>query len=206
MKTDSHGSAADDLAELAHTSSAEVHPRRLRLLAGRLPDEHTVPDRYPFETVSPTQDGYVERDGVRNYFAVYPAGRLLLWLARKEEHRVGGGEQGDHPEVFRRGSQRPDLDVLDELVAQDVVNHSATDEHKHGIDGFRHVSEWGIALLPDGRYELVDMIAEGGMVACRVRVSGTMQGELFGVAPTGKSFTAEHVHWHRVAGGKLVER
>jgi hypothetical protein len=63
MKTDSHGSADDDLAELAHTSSAEVHPRRLRLLAGRLPDEHTVPDRYPFETVSPTQDGYVERDG-----------------------------------------------------------------------------------------------------------------------------------------------
>ena len=60
MNTDSHGSVADGLAELAGTSSAEVHPRRLRLLAGRLPNEHTVPDRYPFETVSPTQDGYVE--------------------------------------------------------------------------------------------------------------------------------------------------
>jgi ketosteroid isomerase-like protein len=35
------------------------------------------------------------------------------------------------------------LGVLDELVAEDVVNHSATDEHKHGIEGFRHVSEWG---------------------------------------------------------------
>jgi ketosteroid isomerase-like protein len=30
------------------------------------------------------------------------------------------------------------LDVLDELVAGDVVNHSATEEHKHGIEGFRH--------------------------------------------------------------------
>ena len=99
-----------------------------------------------------------------------------------------------------------DFDVLDEMVAQDVVNHSATEEHKHGIEGFKYVMEWGAALMPDGRYEILDMIAEGEMVACRVRVSGTMQGELFGVAPTGKSFTAEHVHWHRVAGGKLVER
>jgi hypothetical protein len=24
--------------------------------------------------------------------------------------------------------------------------------------------------------------------------------------PTGKGFTAEHVHWHRMVGGKLVER
>ena len=65
---------------------------------------------------------------------------------------------------------------------------------------------WGFALLPDGHYEILDMIAEREMVACRVRVSGTMQGEMFGVPPTGKRFTAEHVHWHRVAGGKLAER
>ena len=98
------------------------------------------------------------------------------------------------------------LDIIDELVAADVVNHSATDEHKRGIEGFRHVMEWGAALTPDGRYELLDTISEGDMVACRVRVSGTMQGELFGIPPTGKGFTAEHVHWHRVTGGKLVER
>ena len=53
------------------------------------------------------------------------------------------------------------LDVLDELVAEGVVNHSATDEHKHGIEGFRRVMEWGAALTPDGRYELLGMIAEG---------------------------------------------
>ncbi len=99
-----------------------------------------------------------------------------------------------------------DHHVLDELVAQDVVNHAATEEHKRGIEGFRHVIEWGHAMAPDARYEILDMIAEGDMVACRVRVSGTMQGELFGVPPTGKSFTAEHVHWHRVVDGKLAER
>lgn len=98
------------------------------------------------------------------------------------------------------------FDVLDELVAEDVVNHSATEEHKHGIEGFRHVMEWGAALMPGGRYEILDMIADGDKVACRVQVSGTQEGEVFGIPPTGKSFTAEHVHWHRVVGDKLVER
>ena len=28
---------------------------------------------------------------------------------------------------------------------------------------------------------------------------------MFGVPPTGKRFSAEHVHWHRVADGKLAE-
>ena len=98
------------------------------------------------------------------------------------------------------------LEVLDELVADDVINHSATAEHKHGIEGFRHVMEWGAALAPDGRYVIDDIIAEGDMVACGVTVSRTQEGEVFGVPPTGKSFRAEHVHWHRVVGGKLVER
>ena len=48
------------------------------------------------------------------------------------------------------------LDVLDELVAEDVVNHAAADEHKHGIEGFRHVIEWTYALAPDARSELAD--------------------------------------------------
>jgi predicted ester cyclase len=95
------------------------------------------------------------------------------------------------------------LDVLDELVAEDVVNHAAAAEHKHGIEGFRHVIEWTYALAPDARSELIDMIAEGEKVACRVRVSGTQEGEIFGIPPTGKSFTAEYAYWHCVVGGGL---
>lgn len=46
-------------------------PHRLRLQAGRLPDAHAMPDRYPFETVDATQDGHVDRDGVRSYYAIF---------------------------------------------------------------------------------------------------------------------------------------
>ena len=50
------------------------------------------------------------------------------------------------------------------------------------------------------------MIAEGDMVACRITVSGTHDGDFQGTPPTGKRFAVDHVHWHRLADGKLVER
>ena len=99
-----------------------------------------------------------------------------------------------------------DLDVLDELVAQDIINHSAVPEHQHGIEGFRHVNEWVRAAFSDVHYEIEDMIAEGDMVACRITVSGTQDGEFQGNPPTGKRFSVDHVHWHCLADGKLVER
>ena len=108
--------------------------------------------------------------------------------------------------LFEEVYNSHNFDLLEELVAEDVVNHAATAEHRRGIEGFRHVVEWGMALAPDARYELLGIIAEGDMVACRVHASGTMQGEMFGIPATGKRFSAEHVHWHRVADGKLAER
>jgi hypothetical protein len=42
-----------------------------------------------------------------------------------------------------------DLDVLDELLAQDFVNHSAVPEHQHGIEGFKHVNRWVRAGFSD---------------------------------------------------------
>jgi predicted ester cyclase len=95
------------------------------------------------------------------------------------------------------------LDLLDELVAQDFVNHSALPEHQHGIEGFRHVNRWVRAAFSDAHYA---MIAEGEMLACRLTLSGTHDGEFRGSPPTGRRFSVDHVHWHRLADRKLVER
>jgi hypothetical protein len=62
--------------------------------------------------------------------------------------RVGRGEQGAICKLFDEGYNDQNFDVLDELLAEAVVNHSATAEHKHGIDGFRHVMEWGPSSCP----------------------------------------------------------
>ncbi len=65
-------------------------------------------------------------------------------------------------EVYNEDNQ----DVLDELVAPDVFNHSAVPEHQRGIEGFRYVNKWVLAAVPDVHYAIEDMIAEGDMVAC----------------------------------------
>lgn len=98
-----------------------------------------------------------------------------------------------------------DMDLLDEIVAPDVVNHTAVPEHRRGIAGFRHVIGWSRSAM-DANFEIESMIAEGDTVACRITMSGVHRGEVAGMLPTGKRFSVEHVHWHRVAGGKLVER
>ena len=99
-----------------------------------------------------------------------------------------------------------DLDVLDELLAPDFVNHSAVPEHRHGIEAFKHVNRWVHAGFSDAHYEIEDMIAEGDRVACRITLTGTHDGEFQGSPPTGRRLSMEHVHWHRLAEGKLVER
>ncbi len=97
-------------------------------------------------------------------------------------------------------------DALDEFAAPDLVNHDMLPEYKHGIDGFKHLIRWVHTASPDGRHDIEDMIAEGDKVAARVTVSGTHTGEIRGIPPTGRRFSVEHVHWYRLADGKIAEQ
>ncbi len=56
-------------------------PERLRTVVGELPEPGRVPEgeRLPFETVQPVREGFVERDGVRSWYAVW--GEQGPWIA-----------------------------------------------------------------------------------------------------------------------------
>jgi predicted ester cyclase len=59
--------------------------------------------------------------------------------------------------------------------------------------------------LPDHRFEVDDAVADGQTVALRGTMTGTHEGKLMGIAPTGKRVAAQRSHWFRVEVGKLVE-
>lgn len=61
------------------TTKAKV-PERIKRVLGALPEAGQPPDRTssPFETVVPAADGFVERDGVRTYYAVWGEGALTI--------------------------------------------------------------------------------------------------------------------------------
>jgi pimeloyl-ACP methyl ester carboxylesterase/predicted glycosyltransferase len=54
-------------------------PERLALAAGPLPPIGSLPEPYPYETVTPTREGFVERNGVRSWYGQF--GDSGPWLA-----------------------------------------------------------------------------------------------------------------------------
>ena len=99
---------------------------------------------------------------------------------------------------------RHDLDASDELVSPDYLNHAAsTEEYRRG--GARRIWEWILSVFPDHRFDVDDVAADGQTVAVRGTMVGTHEGELMGIAPTGKRVAAQQSHWFRVADGKITE-
>ena len=63
-----------------------------------------------------------------------------------------------------------------------------------------------VTVFPDHRFDIEDAAGDGEMVAVRGTCSGTHEGELWGIAPTGKRFFAvQQSHWYRVVEGKAAE-
>ena len=59
-------------------TAANGLPERIRLVVGGLPPPGTLPEPYPFETLPPHQQGYVETGGVKVWYGVF--GESGPWL------------------------------------------------------------------------------------------------------------------------------
>jgi predicted ester cyclase len=105
-----------------------------------------------------------------------------------------------------------DLAVCDEIMADRYIEHAAAPFGQsepgevHGPQHMRGVVTWLFEQFPDMRWEIEALIAQGDIVAVRVRAEGTNLGPIGGVVPpTGKRFSAGQSHWFRVQDGKLAE-
>ena len=56
-------------------------PDRIRLVVGPLPQPGTMPASYPFETMAPHQEGYVETGGVKVWYGIFGEGGPWLCFA-----------------------------------------------------------------------------------------------------------------------------
>ena len=98
------------------------------------------------------------------------------------------------------------LDVFDELVAPDFVNHSAPPGAPSTREAWKQSVAMMGAALPDAHLHIEDEIAEGDRVTTRFTIHGTHQGELMGIPATGRQVNFGGIHIARVAGGRIVER
>ncbi len=81
------------------------------------------------------------------------------------------------------------------------------DEYAGGEKYQRGQIHTGVALirLPRPQFRHRGRRRGRETVAVRGTCSGTHEGELFGILPTGNSFAAQQSHWFRVADGKVAE-
>jgi steroid delta-isomerase-like uncharacterized protein len=105
-------------------------------------------------------------------------------------------------EAFNAGN----IDVIDELVTTDFVNHDAAlpepmigpDAAKASINGYR-------TAFPDLRLTIEEQIADDQGVATRWSAKGTHEGDLMGMAPTGKQATVTGITIDRIVDGRIAE-
>jgi steroid delta-isomerase-like uncharacterized protein len=106
-------------------------------------------------------------------------------------------------ELFTKG----DLGAVDRYLARSFVNHDAPfPGAPEGPEGMRLAARTYRQALPDWHSDVEQLIAEDDIVVEVFTASGTHQGELMGVAGTGKTLTLRGVNIFRVEDGRIVER
>ncbi len=103
---------------------------------------------------------------------------------------------------FIEAYNKRNLDLLDDLVATDYVDHIW---QLQGLESLKQGLRLGFKGFPDWHEAIEDIIAEGDKVWVRLTYTGTHTGEFRGLAPTGKKITTIGLMIYRIVNGKLVE-
>jgi serine phosphatase RsbU (regulator of sigma subunit)/predicted ester cyclase len=105
-------------------------------------------------------------------------------------------------EVYNRGN----LDVADELLAPDYVDHTEPSGKYAGREGLKRGVAKLRAFSSDLHVNIEEQLAEGEKVVTWIIGSGPHdRGSFFGLAPSGERMTIEFITISRVVEGKIVE-
>ena len=86
-----------------------------------------------------------------------------------------------------------DLDSLDEIIAEDYVDHDAYNPHAYeGLEGTKKTIAMYRAGFSDLEMTLDDEVAADDVVVARWHAEGTHDGEVMGQAPTGNTRAPTH--------------
>jgi predicted ester cyclase len=99
------------------------------------------------------------------------------------------------------------LELIDELISEDIVDHI----RMPGTDGTgrEHYRATVLAIrgaFPDYHEEILWSVGEGDLAVSYTRLTGTHEGLLYGMEPTGKRVEFNTMGALRFASGQAVER
>ena len=115
----------------------------------------------------------------------------------------------DHKAIVRslyaHENVRRGIATIDAVTSPALVAHGLMPGAPPGIAGVRAGFVMLLEAFPDARFTVEHCIAEGDLVAARVRLRATHKGALMGMPPTGNAIDlVEHIYF-RFEADKIVE-
>ena len=104
-------------------------------------------------------------------------------------------------EIWNEGK----IDLADELLADNYVDHNAPPGLPPGKEGFKQLVNMYKTAFPDVKFAIDFQVAEGDRVATRYTAVGTQSGELMGYPASGKQATVRGIIINRIENGKIAE-
>jgi uncharacterized protein with GYD domain/predicted ester cyclase len=109
-------------------------------------------------------------------------------------------------EAFNEAFRTRNLDLLDEFIAADLINHNPAPGQAQGLEGVKQGFSQFLTAFPHAQISVEALIAEGDKVAVRLVGRGAHEGEFLGVPPTGRQVIQTGIDIIRIENGKAVER
>jgi predicted ester cyclase len=98
-----------------------------------------------------------------------------------------------------------DVEALAEVIAEDLIDHSARPDEPQGLAGVQQTVLWLGTVFSHQRWEIQQVIGEGDIVVVYCTLHGRHTGDLMGIPPTNREVAVDYVHIVRFRDGKAVE-
>jgi len=107
-------------------------------------------------------------------------------------------------ETFYQAFAQKNPDLVDAILAPDWDDIPLAPGQMPGPAGIKPIIRSLGEAFPDARVTVHDMIQDAGRIGVRAEISGTHQGELFGIAPTGKRVSFRLHDFHTLDGKRIT--
>ncbi len=109
--------------------------------------------------------------------------------------------------IAEEGFARGNVDVLDELVAENLIDHTPglPPELPSGREGLKQLARAYHEAFPGMNIRVEDQIVEGDKVVTRWSARGTHEGDFMGIPATGKEGATTGITIDRIERGQVVE-
>jgi predicted ester cyclase len=100
-------------------------------------------------------------------------------------------------EILEQGN----VSLVDQICAPNYVNRLTG----QGIDSLKQIGGLMKTIIPDFRFTIENLVAEGDQVVARFTMAGTITGSVMGSKPSGKAISVRGLTYYRLSNGKIVE-